>query len=738
MLRKPFVTRSVVAFIALDPLVCLTAFQGIDWSFVYFFAKLPRNILFLPRSPMPRRIGCVVWITLLSICAVISVTPLARAATLQQDSETLTNTDVIKMVQAHLGEAVIIRQIQSQTCNFSLNTASLIKLKQAGVSEKIISAMQMQKQNLNAGGVKEQHPERGAQAKSSVAREQSNAEPAYAWTVKNVVDRRTNESHPEAYLIQHTEAGSPERLEVKGTCGSGGMDWLIGYFSGTSTEAKLKLNYPSGGGSRGLALGGIAGVTIGTMINIANAMKPSGPSVTLRVKLDNNSPVIVPSYTQYNNAAFLNFPPSSLTEDSKNSSDNVGYTLNVLDQGFHPRAATLEQIGAASDILVELPREDGSPIYLKIKTHDQGFQKFISGCSSSLKRSPLDQEKIANDMQQARTLLAERPLPWYDLQSAYCLFKDVLKIDPNNREASIGVAGAETRVSDRLTYGMTGIPISSLKCSEQSYVSQKPTAPVGSVSQGSTVAEFENKLTGVLSNASTKYGLGPNGYSRELEYIKRFLETCALADVPSGTQAPSVNDPKFDVCQRQPRKTAFIGNSKDISLAVNNPHNTVFPKAGGRGDVLMLNGQRADTPWQPGEPNTLTVSIFLPPGGAGFLNSSNFDEIISGVQIKGISSPNFSATSNASEDRPGGSSGSNTAVGTGSDVPTDPVTLSDPFGAAMRDYLAKCDAGDAKSCELVGSGLEHGTGVDKNLQSAKAFYNKACSMGRKQSCSRLQ
>ena len=294
--------------------------------------------------------------------------------------------------------------------------------------------------------------------------------------------------------------------------------------------------------------------------------------------------------------------------------------------------------------------------------------------------------------------------------------------------------------------GATDVPEYKLRSGDSYICVTKPSPtsaenPTSISGQGGTVAEIEGKLPEILRTAAIKYGLGPDGYSREAEYIKRFLDTCALSDVPPKTQMPSVNDPKYEVCQRQSKKTAFIGNSKDISLAVNNPHNTVFPKAGGRGDVLMLNGQQADTPWRPGEPNTLTISIFLPPSGAGFrflLNSSNFDEVISQAVIKGTSSPDFLAASSASNDRPGGPSASNTAVVAAGDTTTDPVTLSDSFGAAMRGYLAKCHAGDAKSCELVGTGLEHGLGVDKNLQSAKAFYNKACSLGRKQSCSRLQ
>jgi hypothetical protein len=56
--------------------------------------------------------------------------------------ETLTNADVVKMVQAHLRADVIVDQIQNSRCKFSLTTSSLIQLKQANVPDKVIEAMQ--------------------------------------------------------------------------------------------------------------------------------------------------------------------------------------------------------------------------------------------------------------------------------------------------------------------------------------------------------------------------------------------------------------------------------------------------------------------------------------------------------------------------------------------------------------------------------------------------------------------
>lgn len=55
--------------------------------------------------------------------------------------QALTNDDVIKMVQAKLGDAVIVAKIKSSPCKFDTSTDALIKLKQAGVSDAVLQAM---------------------------------------------------------------------------------------------------------------------------------------------------------------------------------------------------------------------------------------------------------------------------------------------------------------------------------------------------------------------------------------------------------------------------------------------------------------------------------------------------------------------------------------------------------------------------------------------------------------------
>ncbi|HEY7435905.1 MAG TPA: hypothetical protein VIE41_12270, partial [Methylomirabilota bacterium] len=55
--------------------------------------------------------------------------------------EVLTNESVIQMVKAGLPEAVVIAKIKGTATKFDLKTDSLVGLKKAGVSDKVLEAM---------------------------------------------------------------------------------------------------------------------------------------------------------------------------------------------------------------------------------------------------------------------------------------------------------------------------------------------------------------------------------------------------------------------------------------------------------------------------------------------------------------------------------------------------------------------------------------------------------------------
>jgi hypothetical protein len=77
-------------------------------------------------------------VLVLVLVAAVSLS-LPGATSLAQ--EVLTNDSVIQMVKAGLPEAVVIAKIKSTATKFDLKTDSLVGLKKAGVSDKVLEAM---------------------------------------------------------------------------------------------------------------------------------------------------------------------------------------------------------------------------------------------------------------------------------------------------------------------------------------------------------------------------------------------------------------------------------------------------------------------------------------------------------------------------------------------------------------------------------------------------------------------
>src|SRR5262245_26831077 len=66
-------------------------------------------------------------------------------------SQALTNDDIVKMVRAQLSPNIIIATIDSANFNFDLSAAGLIGLKESGVEDRIIEAMQARVRTHDAG-----------------------------------------------------------------------------------------------------------------------------------------------------------------------------------------------------------------------------------------------------------------------------------------------------------------------------------------------------------------------------------------------------------------------------------------------------------------------------------------------------------------------------------------------------------------------------------------------------------
>ncbi len=67
--------------------------------------------------------------------------PAAPEKSGEASSDALTNSDVIKMARAKLGDGIILSKIKASVCNFDTSVDALVKLKDAGVSDPVIQAM---------------------------------------------------------------------------------------------------------------------------------------------------------------------------------------------------------------------------------------------------------------------------------------------------------------------------------------------------------------------------------------------------------------------------------------------------------------------------------------------------------------------------------------------------------------------------------------------------------------------
>jgi hypothetical protein len=115
----------------------------------------------------------------------VALTLVCSSLIAQQAEETLDNDAIVKMVQARLGTDVIIEQIRNSPVAFTLTTNSLIRLKQQGVPDKVITAMQ--EKNRAASGTPAA-PQRRPQSTQS-----SDIIPTDRWEVVELKDDMTGE-----------------------------------------------------------------------------------------------------------------------------------------------------------------------------------------------------------------------------------------------------------------------------------------------------------------------------------------------------------------------------------------------------------------------------------------------------------------------------------------------------------------------------------------------------------------
>jgi hypothetical protein len=89
--------------------------------------------------------SCKLHFLLLPLALIFAFTPHISAqappTTASNASEVLTNADILRMVEAKLGDDIIIAKIKGSPSNFDTSIDAILKLKAAGASDAVIHAM---------------------------------------------------------------------------------------------------------------------------------------------------------------------------------------------------------------------------------------------------------------------------------------------------------------------------------------------------------------------------------------------------------------------------------------------------------------------------------------------------------------------------------------------------------------------------------------------------------------------
>jgi hypothetical protein len=306
-----------------------------------------------------------------------SLAILTTIAGVLESQEVLTNQSVIQMVQAHLGTDIIVRQIRNSPGHYVLTTANLIKLKQSGVPEAVITAMQA-KNALDTPS---------SDAASSLSAKEPLAQGVTAngvWKVKDESDAMTGTITHELVLKEDVESNGRHGIaEVTTTCDPNSLTFDIVYAAAFDKEMGFVQTQPD------------PTVFMGQVYS-------HKPRVMLRMRIDNNIRTVA-STADYQNEAILKF--------SRKPKDPAESLITMLDS-----VGITDDIDGAKLMRVELPLTNGDRPIVEIHPQDPVFQSFISGCKSndsdqSTAKQPATGPVVSEDEANRQTIRLTRSSP---------------------------------------------------------------------------------------------------------------------------------------------------------------------------------------------------------------------------------------------------------------------------------------------------------------------------------------
>jgi hypothetical protein len=266
---------------------------------------------------------------LLALCALAFLPTLSG----QDKQEVLTDDSIIQMVKAGLEPDIIINAINGQPGDYALGATNLIRLKQAGVPDKVIAAMQ-----AKAGAAQ---PNTSSRTSASGAQPSKSSGASGRWKFEDKVDPLNGKHSLQAVMTEDVEAnGRHGDIQVTATCAPGILQFDLVYASKFDQKTGFKQE--------------------DTFL---------GSRVYMRVKLDDGPVHPTGSGSEYRNEAFVRFADPS--------SDPVSSLENIAAVG------TQAQAFQANIIKVQATLANGDEPVLEMHPQDPEFKSFASRCPAS-------------------------------------------------------------------------------------------------------------------------------------------------------------------------------------------------------------------------------------------------------------------------------------------------------------------------------------------------------------------
>lgn len=266
------------------------------------------------------------FVVLLALC-----TASLLSLSAQDKQEVLNDDSVIQMVKAGLTPEVTINAVNSQPGNYALGATSLTRLKQAGVPDKVIAAMQAKA---------------GAAPSPTTSRPSSASEPPASksgvgsgrWKVDDTADSMTGARRLQAVMTEDVEAnGRHGDMQVTATCAPGTLQFDLVYASKFDQKTGFK-----------------------------QADTFLGSRVYMPVRLDDRPVHPTGSGSDHRNEGFVRFADPS--------GDPVSSLENIVAVG------TPAQAFQANVIKVQVTLSNGDEPILEMHPQDPEFKSFASRC----------------------------------------------------------------------------------------------------------------------------------------------------------------------------------------------------------------------------------------------------------------------------------------------------------------------------------------------------------------------